>query len=63
MDIMGVSSIPSCFYSTCSITLKITKQRIFKIMKNFKTNYAGLNNLFKYTSNEVLEQVAQFAWN
>jgi hypothetical protein len=63
LEIMDIGSSPVCFYSTSPISLELTKQKVFKIMKKFKSNFANLSNIFRFTCDEVLTQVAEFSWN
>jgi hypothetical protein len=32
-------------------------------MRRFKGSFAQLGNIFRFTSDEVLTQVAEFSWN
>jgi hypothetical protein len=61
LQIMKVSSIPASFYFSSPITLEMTKQRIYKIMKRFKGSFANLVNIFRFTSDEILSQIAEFS--
>lgn len=63
LEIMDIGSTPVCFFSCSPITLELTKQKVFRIMKKFKSNFSSLGNLFRFTPDEVLTQVAEFSWN
>lgn len=63
LEIMDVNTNPVCFYASSPINLEMTKQKVFRIMKKFKGTYGNLNNLFRFTPDEVLTQVAEFSWN
>jgi hypothetical protein len=63
LEISGANSQPVCFFSSSPITLELAKQKVFKIMRRFKGNFNALGNIFRFTPEEVLTQVAEFSWN
>jgi hypothetical protein len=63
LEMFNVTSTPLNFFSCSSISLEIGKQKIYKIMKMFKSRYANLGNIFKFTPDYVLSKVAQFSLN
>lgn len=63
LEMMEVTSHPVCFYASSPITLELTKQKIFKIMRKFKGSQPHLGNIFRFTAEEVLTQVAEFSSN
>ena len=48
-DILDIQTNVVGLFISSPISLELTKQKVFKIMKNFKINYSNLNNIFKFT--------------
>jgi len=48
-EILDIQSSVTGLFISSPISLELTKQKVFKIMRNFKINYSNLNNIFKFT--------------
>lgn len=62
-DILDIQTNIVGLFASSPISLELAKQKVFKIMKNFKINYANLNNIFKFTPESTLSQVAYHSKN
>lgn len=62
-DILDIQTNVTGLFVSSPISLELAKQKVFKIMRNFKINYSNLNNIFKFTPESILSQVAYHSKN
>lgn len=48
-EILDIQTNVVGLFISSPISLELAKQKVFKIMRNFKINYSNLNNIFKFT--------------
>lgn len=49
--------VPDNYFTAPPIMIELCKQKLLKIVKNYRQRFAGLSNIFKYTSKEIISLV------
>ena len=55
-------NIPQNLCISTPILIELTKEKIFSLIKKHKSKFNGLNNIFKFSSKEVMNLVDEYLW-